>query len=377
MKQTITTVVLLFIVLSNALAQTNKTFFLGHSLVNFNIPNMVDKLSIEADETFSYDANIGNGANLYWHWTNPRTGQGSIWDTTLIKGGYENIILTEAVPLQNHLSYSNTYRYADSFCSFANQHNPNIQYYIYETWHCTNSGNGETSGVGGHPCSHDPESNTLWRNRLDVDLPKWESIADSINLIHTNPMFVIPGGQAFARLSDSIDNGAVPDIDSVFHLFTDEYHLDNRGNYFIACVMYSVIHGVSPVGLTNQLTNQYGTPYSVYPTPAQAAAFQKIAWETVCDYQRDGVSCSPTSVANNAHINATVSIHPNPSNGIFTIKSDQNIDHIKVMNSVGKKIYKQTENMNEIDLSHLPKGVYFISAHTSKKTIITRKIVIQ
>ena len=375
MKRTIITL-LLFIGLSALLAQSNKTFFLGHSLINFNVPNFVDKLSVAAGDTFSYDANIGNGATLKWHWTNPQTGQGSIWDTTLTKGGYENFILTEAVPLLNHTNYSDTYRYTDSFCSFANTHNPNIQYYLYETWHCINSGNGSTSGSGGYPCSWDAGSTVNWRTRLDNDLTHWETIADSINLIHTKPMLIIPGGQAMARLSDSIDSGYVPGLDSVFELFTDEHHLDLRGNYFIACVMYSVIHGQSPIGLPNRLTSQYGTLVSVYPTPAQARAFQEIAWQTVCDYQRDGVSCSPTSISKNLP-NITVNIYPNPSNGIFTLTSNKNIKHIEVMNIQGKKVFNQADISKEIQLNHLPKGIYFISIYTNENQMVTKKIVIQ
>lgn len=376
MKRTITTVVLL-IGLSNILAQTNKTFFLGHSLINFNVPNFVDKLSAAAGDTFSYNANIGNGANLQWHWNRPYSGQGSIWDTTLTKGGFENIILTEAVPLLNHINGSNTYRYTDSFCSFANTHNANIQYYMYETWHCTNSGNGSTSGSGGYPCSWDAGSNVPWRTRLDNDLKHWETIADSINLIHTNPMLIIPGGQALARLSDSIDSDYIPGLDSVFELFVDEHHLDLRGNYFIACVMYSVIHGKSPVGLPNRLTNQYGTLVSTYPTVAQATAFQEIAWQTVCDYQRDGVSCSPTSISKDSPINTTVSVYPNPSTGIFTIESNKSVSQIEVMNLAGKKIYKQTQDFREIHLNHLPKGIYFVSILTNENKRITKKIIIQ
>ena len=373
MKRSITTL-LLFIGLSTLLAQSNKTFFLGHSLINFNVPNFVDKLSIAAGDTFSYDANIGNGATLKWHWTNPQTGQGSIWDTTLTKGGYQNFILTEAVPLLNHTNYSDTYRYTDSFCSFANTHNPNIQYYLYETWHCINSGNGSTSGSGGYPCSWDAGSTVNWRTRLDNDLTHWETIADSINLIHTKPMLIIPGGQAMARLSDSIDSGYVPGLDSVFELFTDEHHLDLRGNYFIACVMYSVIHGQSPVGLPNRLTSQYGTLVSVYPTPAQARAFQEIAWQTVCDYQRDGVSCNPTSIENNTEPRIKISLRPNPSNGIFNIQSNATIAQIKVFDLKGT-VFNVT-NLSQIDLSGYPSGLYFASFVTDQNRTITKKLIL-
>lgn len=368
MKKFFFTAFLICIGLPNVKAQTNKTFFLGHSLINFDVPNIVDKLSTASSQAFSYEANIGNGATLMWHWDNPTTGQGSQWDLTLPLGGFENFILTEAVPLENHLQYSNTYRIADSLCSFANQYNPNVQYYIYETWHCTNSGNGSTSGSGGYPCDWDPDSNTPWRTRIDIDLPKWESIADSINLIHTNPMLVIPGGQALGRLADSIQAGTVPGLSSIFDLFVDEHHLDSRGNYFIGCVMYAVIHGTSPVGLPNQLTNQFGSLYTVYPTTAQAAAMQEIAWQTVCDYQRDGVDCLPTAISPIAQEKPAIGVYPVPAKEFLTIQYDAFSEiasgavPFSICDPLGKTVLtgNLTSKTSTIGLTELSKGFYFL-----------------
>lgn len=348
----------------NVQSQTNKTFFLGHSLINFDVPNMVDKLSIAASQTFSYDANIGNGATLLWHWENPTTGQGSQWDLTLPQGGYENFILTEAVPLENHLQFSNTYRITDSLCSFAEQYNPNIQYYIYETWHCTNSGNGSTSGSGGYPCDWDPNSTTPWRDRLNIDLPRWESIADSINLIHTNPMLVIPGGQALGRLADSIQSGSVPGLTTILDLFVDEHHLDARGNYLIACVMYAVIHGTTPVGLPNQLTNQFGNLYTVFPTLAQAEIMQEIAWRTVCDYQRDGVDCTPLAISSIQKAKPTIRLYPVPAIDQLSIQYDEYLEVVPftICDQMGKVILKGDldAKTSTISVAELPKGIYYL-----------------
>ncbi len=348
----------------SATSQTNNTFFLGHSLINFNVPNIVNQLSIASTETFSYDANIGNGASLGWHWNNPTTGQGPQWDLTLPNGGYENFILTEAVPLVSQLDWGDTYRYADSLCSYANQYNPNIQYYLYETWHCNLSGNGSTSGAGGTPCDWDPESTIPWRDRLNIDLPKWESIADSINLIHVNPMLIIPNGQALGRLADSIESGGVPGLASFTDLFEDSYHLDNRGNYFVACVVYSVIHGISPVGLPNQVETEFGNLYAVYPTPAQALIMQEIAWQTVCDYPRDGVDCSG-NVSTSTIEKPIFSIYPVPANEYITIQYDglagfvpyTIYDHLGKIILTGNLSSKKS-NVNIIELST---GIYFLT----------------
>ncbi len=326
---------------------------------------MVAKLSDAGSQTFSYEANIGNGATLQWHWTNPTTGQGDQWDLTLPQGGYENFILTEAVPLENHLQFSDSYRITDSLCSFAEQYNPNIQYYIYETWHCTNSGNGSTSGSGGYPCDWDSNSNTPWRDRLNIDLPKWESIADSINLIHTNPMLVIPGGQALGRLADSIQSGSVPGLTSILDLFVDESHLDARGNYMIACVMYAVIHGTSPVGLPNQLTDQYGNLYTVYPTLVQAEIMQEVAWRTVCDYPRDGVDCAPLAISPIEQAKPTIRVYPVPANDHLTIQYDEYLEAVPftIFDQMGKIILKGDldAKTSAINIAEFPKGMYFLT----------------
>lgn len=365
---------LIFVVqITGTSAQTNKTFFLGHSLVNFHIPNMVNKLSVAGAQTFSYNANIGNGANLLYHWTNPASGQGAQWDISLPQGGYENFIVTEAIPLLGQLQWSNTYRIADSLYRFAKLHNPGIQYYLYETWHCNTTG----TPAG---CEWDNDDALLWRPRLTADLPKWEGIADSINLIHPEGMLIIPGGQALARLYDSIMANGVPGITSINQLFLDDIHLTNIGNYFIACLMYGVIHKESPVGLPAQLTDEWGVPYAVYPTNAQALVLQQIAWETLCAYPRDGVSCTPLSVSGvSLPVSDNYTISPNPANDRIVIKSLAPIDAIEIFNITGVKVYARSNLQQispEINVSAMNKGIYFIKIHKGQ-CVATQKIILE
>jgi hypothetical protein len=370
-KKTILFIVMTLLVSTTLKAQTNKTFFLGHSLINFDVPNMVNKLSVVGAKTFSHNAHITNGANLLYHWNNPTAGQGSAWDTTLVQGGFENFIVTEAVPLSNHLQWSSTYRIADSLYQFAKLHNPNIQYYLYETWHCNTTG----TPTG---CQWDNDDAMLWRPRLTADLPKWEAIADSVNLIHTKPMLIIPGGQALAQLYDSITANKVPGITSINDLFLDDIHLTNVGNYFIACVMYGVIHKQSPVGLTNQLTDNWGTPYTVFPTVAQATILQQIAWSALCNYSRDGVNCSTTSLAT---MNlATSTIYPNPvthSLNVAVTLPQASATQLYITNTLGEQLINYTQASTTaftktIDVTNLASGVYFVVLYTNNETITKR-----
>ncbi len=366
MYKKISSFIIIMFFLSKIYAQEN-TFFLGHSLVNFNLPNMVNKLSIAGGKTFDYKLNIGNGAGLQMHWTNPHSAgsQAHWWDTTLNKGGFDNFILTEAVPLKGHLIWNNTYRLADSFYRFAKQYNPNIKVYLYETWHCINSG----LPLG---CDWDDDDTIAWRNRLSLDLPLWEGIADSVNLLHTDDMLIIPAGQAMARLYDSIIGGNVPGITTLQQLYSDDIHLLNLGNYYIACLMYGIIHEESPLGLPNQLTDEWGTPYVSFPTTNQAQVFQRLAWQTICAYQRDGVSCSPSSV--NKLVEKNYKIFPNPSNGKINIQV-KTPSSISIYNCLGATVFESKNELScAINLSQ--RGIYFIKIK-NEKGIFAEKIVVE
>ena len=74
-----------------------------------------------------------------------------------------------------------------------------------------------------------------------------------------------------------------------------------------------------------------------------------------------------------------VTIFPNPSENIFTIKtSNKAINYISVFDNLGRKVYEQKMNNSslDIDLSKQPKGIYFVSiqSNTDKETVKINKL---
>ena len=61
---------LLLISLNKVFAQeAENTFYIGHSLINLNIPAMTHSLSVDAGiSNDDYKYQIGNGANLWYQW---------------------------------------------------------------------------------------------------------------------------------------------------------------------------------------------------------------------------------------------------------------------------------------------------------------------
>lgn len=78
-------------------------------------------------------------------------------------------------------------------------------------------------------------------------------------------------------------------------------------------------------------------------------------------------------------LNSEITVYPNPSNGIFQIKSiSSQINIIEITNVLGEKIYSAYINCDkaEIDLSNQTKGVYFYKIKNEKETIETGKLII-
>ena len=260
--------------------------FIGHSLVGTTMPAMLADLFDDTPGAGRIDAQIINGAPLSWQWDHSAEAQGVDARAALPSGDYEVVVMTEAVPLDNHLRWSDTNGYAKRFYDLAADANPNARVHLYESWHDIRSGTGVD-------IEYDDGDGVPWRTRIDQDLPKWESVVDHVNAERAPgqpEMLLVPAGQAMARMHDEIARGAVPGLGSIAELFSDDIHPNDLGFYFVAMVHYAALYGRCPAGLKRALRSRHGTPYAA-PSAALAAAMQRIAWETVCAYPRSGVAC--------------------------------------------------------------------------------------
>ena len=244
-------------------------FYIGHSLVGPTLPRMMDDL---VDQRVEYS--IINGAPLEWIWDHSSGAEGRDGRDWLPRNPVEALVLTERVPLHGTVAYHDSGRFSRKWVDLAAQGNPQVQPFLYESWHSLDSGTGVD-------VPHDDHDDIPWRARLDQDLPLWRAIVDEANRDlppGRAPMKLIPAGQAMARLSDAIDAGEVPGLDSIRQLFSDDIHPNELGFYFVAMVHYASITGESPVGLPTRLSGHPG------PTPEQARILQEIARQTVAEF---------------------------------------------------------------------------------------------
>lgn len=273
-------------------------FLVGHSLVNTNMPHLLKKIVASAGDTGLVDVQVMNGASILANWQHPSNAQGTPYTTALPTGRYEALVLTEALPLLNHTTWSNTYQAASDFLAYARGFRPDIRLYIYETWHCINTGRTDTiiPEIAPRRCWYDNDDGLLWQPRLVADHPKWVKIVDSVKTLQSYPsVHLVPAGTAFSHLALEIQAGRVPGIRSFREFFEDDIHLNRLGNWFVANVMFATFRGRSPEGLARVIDDGWGNPHLDVP-PELAATLQRIAWQTVCDVPLSGVTCATTRV---------------------------------------------------------------------------------
>jgi len=334
---------------------------------------MVNSLADDAGKTSDYAYQIGNGANLWWQWdTLLGNEQGLHWQDALPTGDFSAMVVTEAVPLLGHLQWSKTYDYADSFLMAARTYRPDIRFFVYETWHCTTTG----TPTG---CAWDNNDNLLWRPRLAADFPLWTGIMDSLKNRHpTAAVWMIPAGQAFGMLTDSIVAGRVPGLSNFTDLFTDDIHLTDAGNYFVACVMYACLFRESPVGRTNQTFSEWGSPFNA-PSPALALKMQQVAWKMVSQLAaRTGVSQS--SGTGNPSFLADFQLFPNPAqpNDEVSVSASQPMTSLEVFDSRGSVLLKNTALQSDRAVFFPPSaGLYVVKIGLENGAVAVRRLVVR
>ncbi|MCW3123376.1 MAG: hypothetical protein JWQ38_2868 [Flavipsychrobacter sp.] len=88
---------------------------------------------------------------------------------------------------------------------------------------------------------------------------------------------------------------------------------------------------------------------------------------------------TPPSSVTTLNTLAVTTIYPNPSNGLFSIRSDANGATIEITNTLGQKVYAApvTADNTKIDLAKQPKGIYFYQLKNDREILKSGKIIIQ
>ncbi len=102
--------------------------------------------------------------------------------------------------------------------------------------------------------------------------------------------------------------------------------------------------------------------------------------KNVTYFKKDNITCGDLVVGIDEpdELSAMVNIHPNPASNVIRFSSDVQLRNIDLINSSGKTLVsKSLNNRNtNIDVSHLPDGIYFAKIELEGNVFVTKKIMV-
>jgi hypothetical protein len=265
-----------------------RVFHIGHSLVNRDIPMMLEQL---AGPGHDHRSQLGWGASLKSHWEPDVPVNGFAQENAHARyqdarkavdsGQFDVVVLAEAVEIKDMIKYHDSPKYIRKWAHDARAANPQSRVYLYELWHNLD----------------DPAG---WLERLDRDLGLyWEGVLLAQGLAHQDtggPVYVIPAGQVMARLVREIEKrGGVDRLRTRKDLFAltdkgeqDTIHLSPLGNYLVALTHYAVLYHRPPPATPQRIQLVNGTQLPEI-SPELAGLMSEIIWLVVTSYPKTGV----------------------------------------------------------------------------------------
>jgi len=262
-------------------------YHLGHSLVNQDMPKMVQKI---AGTGHDYRSQLGWGVSLKQHWEPmiPINGFKSennhahfqAVEAAIASANYDAFVLTEMVEIKDAIEHHQSAKYLAKYVDAIRATHSGVPIYLYETWHNIDDKEG-------------------WLIRLERDLGLyWESaIIDKAIALSKDqkPIYVIPVGQVMLALFNDIrNNGPIGKITEPKDLFKvkadgsqDTIHLNATGNFISALTHYSVLYRLNPEALDCNTGYIIGSSENHLDEQA-CKRVQAIVWRVVSQNSRTG-----------------------------------------------------------------------------------------
>jgi hypothetical protein len=196
---------------------------------------------------------------------------------------YDVLVLTERVPLSNTMEGHASGEMALRWFTHAwtnGSRGSGAETVLYATWVHIDSGPDFDN------IYHDPEAHIPFRERLPLEMARWEAIQAHVNANRpagSPPMRMIPGPLILDAVAEAIDEGTAPGLDSLGALFSDTIHVNDAGAYLIALAHYAVIYGRDPRDLPPRIGKRG------QPEPELSAWMRELVWRVVRGYPGAGL----------------------------------------------------------------------------------------
>lgn len=233
------------------------------------------------------------GAPTDWLWNHPNTGNGvnlpSGTNTRNVAEAFPQVaplMHLTTQPFSGHnRSLANEATHSGYFFKLARQSSPNVQFWLYSQWPRHHFGDGFASGSRLREVGIDVPAATTWEEGALNHMRYFEELRQRVDDAQAGqPVGIIPTAHALIRLKRAWESGEIPGLGPNNFLsehFADggtNIHMNNRGKYFVALVVFSTLYQTPPSAV--DLPQSSSTL-----TDAQEAIYQQIAWEAVRSYR--------------------------------------------------------------------------------------------
>lgn len=267
-----------------------RVVFVGHSLLNYDIVEVVKGIAESKGVQFRRAAQSNVGTNIANNWRQCRRsaypGENPWWelacdaiDAGTDRGPFDTLVITQVnnpiIDPSNPSNLGSTPADYNRFLDLFLSRNPSGQAFFYTQW----------EGVGS-PWHKGAD----WTSRIADELALFERIVQRIEEISRTSygrnvdVNIIPANLALRDLIIAAESGRFPGITSRKQLFMDDVHVTPLGAYYLACVIYSSIYQQSPVGATGRTVGRWGQEITNLP-PEMARSLQLFAWDVVSRYR--------------------------------------------------------------------------------------------
>jgi hypothetical protein len=225
---------------------TQRVIQSGHSLTDGIFDPLRELVKIAGNPAVVIDKSTIPGSPMDWRWSH-KTEPDARHDIA----DYDTLVLTERVALSGTMPWHNSPQEALRWFINAwtkGQDGNGAETILYATWVSIDSGPNFENPY------KDPEGHIPFRDRLPLEMAQWETIQSYVNdnrPAGSPPMRMIPGPVLMAAIYDEIAAGNAPGIARISDLFSDDIHLNDLGNYYIALAHFAVIYGRDPRGMQN------------------------------------------------------------------------------------------------------------------------------
>ncbi|MBA3910128.1 MAG: hypothetical protein C0524_09635 [Rhodobacter sp.] len=256
----------------------------GHSLTDPIVPEL-DQIVRAAGGTetlgMKMDRSTIPGSPMEFRWNERNT---YLPDARTDIADYDVLVITERVPLSNTLPWHASEEYGLKF--FANAWTKGnggrgAETILYASWVPVDSGPGADNPY------NDPEAFTPFRERMDLEMVRWEQIQASVNANRPKgspAMPMIPGPLVMAAIHDALRTSGVPGLKRMEDLFEDTIHVNAAGAFIIALAHYAVIYRRDP----RELPAQVGR--GRLRSPESLNWMKAMVWDVVSAYPGSGLA---------------------------------------------------------------------------------------